>query len=229
MTTRIAFYDMDRTITRRGTYAAFLQHVAMRRQRWRVILLPMVLLAGFGYALRLISRARLKTINLALMVGRRVDAAALAPLIDSYADHVLATNIHPAALDRIAADRAAGYRIILATASFRLYVDAIAARLGIDRADVIATNLVPGRAALDGPNCYGADKLVHIDRWCVASGVDRSACHIRAYSDHVSDVPMLNLAAEAFATTPSRALRALAATRGWPVLDWGAPGVAFRD
>ena len=41
--------------------------------------------------------------------------------------------------DTIAADRAAGYRLLLATASFHLYVDAIARRLGID--DVLATRL----------------------------------------------------------------------------------------
>jgi len=39
---RVAMYDMDRTITRAGTYSGFLMHVARRRQPWRLMLLPLV-------------------------------------------------------------------------------------------------------------------------------------------------------------------------------------------
>ena len=57
---RVAIYDMDRTITHSGTYSGFLIHVARRRQPWRLLLLPLVGIAGAAYALRLIDRARLK-------------------------------------------------------------------------------------------------------------------------------------------------------------------------
>src|SRR3546814_6329301 len=103
---RVALYDMDRTITRAGTYSGFLIHVARRRQPWRLLLLPLVGLAGLAYALRLIDRAWLKAINLRLLVGKRFRRAELAPLADSYAARVVARGLHPAALDQIAADRA---------------------------------------------------------------------------------------------------------------------------
>ena len=51
---RVAIYDMDRTITHSGTYSGFLIHVALRRQPWRLLLLPLIGLAGAAYALRLI-------------------------------------------------------------------------------------------------------------------------------------------------------------------------------
>src|SRR3546814_4486728 len=85
----------------------------------------------------------LKAINLRLLVGKRFRRAEIVPLAESYADRVVARGLHPAALDQIAADRAAGYRLLLATASFHLYVDAIARRLGMD--DVLATRQI-GRA-----------------------------------------------------------------------------------
>src|SRR3546814_3820555 len=53
---RVAVYDMDRTITRSGTYSGFLIHVARRRQRWRLLLLPLVGFAGAAWSLRLIDR-----------------------------------------------------------------------------------------------------------------------------------------------------------------------------
>jgi phosphatidylglycerophosphatase C len=221
---RVAMYDMDRTITRSGTYSGFLIHVARRRQQWRLLLLPLVGLAGIAYALRLIDRSRLKAINLRLLVGDRFARAEIAPLAESYADKVVARGLHPAALEQIAADREAGYRLLLATASFHLYVDAIAKRLGIE--DVLATELDEPdgadhiHARLAGDNCYGDAKFARIDGWMAANAITRDAAHIRAYSDHVSDHPMLRFADEAVATTPSRGLRKLAPQMGWTVVDW---------
>jgi phosphatidylglycerophosphatase C len=216
--TRIAIYDMDRTITRRGTMSGFLLHVLRRHRRWRAALLPLTGVTGLAYGMRLMDRRQLKAANLALVIGRRFDPAKLAALAESFADDVLRRNIYRPALDQIAADRAAGYRIVLATASFRLYVEAIAQRLGID--DVIATDLIPGRARLAGPNCYGGDKRALIEAWMAQQGIDPSAADIRAYSDHVSDTPMLEMAQAPVATTPSPALRTLARQRGWQVVDW---------
>ena len=223
---RVAVYDMDRTITRSGTYSGFLIHVARRRQQWRLLLLPLVGLAGAAWSLRLIDRSRLKAINLRLLVGKRFRRAEIAPLAESYADKVVARGLHPAALDQIAADREAGYRLLLATASFHLYVDAIARRLGID--DVLATRLDEPdgadhiHARLAGDNCYGDAKFARISDWLAANDITREAAHVRAYSDHVSDHPMLYFADEAVATTPSRGLKQLAPKMGWQVVDWRA-------
>ncbi len=221
---RVAMYDMDRTITRAGTYSGFLMHVARQRQQWRLLLLPLVVLAGLAYTLRLIDRSRLKAINLRLLVGRRFNRSEIAPLAESYADKVVARGLYPAALEQIAADRAAGYRLLLATASFHLYVDAIARRLGID--DVLATRLDEPdgadhiHARLTGDNCYGEAKFARISDWFASNAITRDAAYIRAYSDHVSDHPMLHFADEAVATTPSRKLKKLAPQMGWTVVDW---------
>lgn len=221
---RVAIYDMDRTITRSGTYSGFLLHVARRRQQWRLLLLPLVGIAGLAYALGLIDRSQLKAFNLRMLVGKSFRRSEIAPLAESYADHVIARGLYPAALDQIAADRAAGYRLLLATASFHLYVDAIARRLGID--DVLATRLYEAddfvRARLAGDNCYGEAKFARITGWMAAQAISREGAHIRAYSDHVSDHPMLRFADEAFATTPSPKLRRLAHEMGWQVVDWRA-------
>lgn len=218
---------MDRTITRSGTYSSFLIHVARRRQPWRLLLLPVSALGALAYAMRLIDRTRLKELNLRLLVGRNFRAVEIQPLADSYADKVVARGLHPAALAQIESDRAAGYRVLLATASFRIYVDAIGRRLGID--DVLATELAVAdngdliHARLDGRNCYGDDKFDRINAWLTDQAITRDGAHIRAYSDHVSDAPMLRFAHEAFATTPSRALRLLAPREGWQVVDWRSP------
>jgi predicted membrane channel-forming protein YqfA (hemolysin III family) len=60
---KLAIYDMDRTITIRGTYTPFLLHVAARMAPWRLMLAPLVLIAMLAYVLRFIPRKRLKEIN----------------------------------------------------------------------------------------------------------------------------------------------------------------------
>jgi len=220
---KIAIYDMDRTVTIRGTYTPFLLHVAWRLAPWRLLLAPLVPFAMLAYVLRLVSRRRLKEINQHLMMGGKVRRADLAPLIDSYADHVMAHNVRKGALERIAQDRAEGYRLVLATASYRLYVEAIAKRTGFDvviATDHMGQDVEYVRAKIAGENCYDAAKLAMIRNWMAIEGLDRAHCHIRAYSDHVSDAPMLEFADEAYAANPHPALAALAKERGWGRFDW---------
>ncbi len=220
---KIAIYDMDKTITRRATYNGFLLHMLMRRAPWRLILLPLLLLALPLFMLRIWDRRQLKQFSQALFVGGRVDLQSLRHHVDSYADKVMDSNIYPEARARLAQEKRAGYRHVIATASYRLYAEAIAQRLGFD--DVIATDLVTDdtgyiHARIDGDNCYGAAKLLRVKEWMAAQGLERQYCHLRAYSDHISDAPLLEFADEAFAANPHKPLRQLAEQRGWTILDW---------
>src|SRR3546814_7606055 len=96
------------------------------------------------YAAKLITRARLKEWNQTLLLGHHLHPAELKPVAAGFARHTTETNVYPHALDRIAADKADGWRAVLATASYRLYVGAIADAVGMD--DVIATNSIIGRS-----------------------------------------------------------------------------------
>ena len=221
-TSALAIYDMDKTVTRRPTYGLFLVHAMLRLALWRLLLTPILLVTGAAYGLRLIDRAQLKELNYRLLIGG-VAPERLEPVIQSFADRQIRTNIMPGARTRIAEDKAAGRRLVLATASYRLYAAAIAERLGFD--DVIATDTLPDRrgrivARIDGRNCYGLAKLDMIEAWLQREGLEREAVHIRFYSDHISDAPVHHWSDEAFATNAHARLIRLAQTEGWQVLDW---------
>jgi HAD superfamily hydrolase (TIGR01490 family) len=223
MKSALAIYDMDRTITRRATYTPFLIHAALRLAPWRLLLAPAAIAMMLAYALKLIDRGRLKEVNYRLLVGRGQPAAELEPVIQSFAERQVATNIMPGARASIAADRAAGRRLVMATASYRLYAAAIAERLGFK--DVIATETrldTEGRiiARIEGDNCYGDAKLAMIQAWLEREGLTREAVHIRFYSDHVSDSVVHHWSDEAFATNAHRRLVRVAKAEGWEVLDW---------
>ncbi len=220
--TDLAIYDMDRTVTRRATYTPFLLHCALRRSPWRLLLLPLVVGSMLAYVAKAIDRGRLKEINHRLLLGHKRHPAELQPLIDGFAAATLAGNIRPGALRAIARDKAEGRRVVMATASYRLYATAIAERLGFD--DCIGTFSIIGldervHAKIDGQNCYGPAKLVMIEEWLEKSGLDRGK--VRFYSDHASDAPVFEWADEAVAVNPHGPLRDLAERRGWRIEDWG--------
>ena len=220
--TDLAIYDMDRTVTRRATYTPFLLHCALRRAPWRLLLLPLAIVSMMAYSLKLIDRARLKEINHRLLLGHDRHPSELKPLVDSFADAVLARNVRPGAREAIARDKAEGRRVVMATASYRFYAREIAERLGFD--DCIGTNSVLGldervHAKIDGQNCYGPAKLTMIEEWLGNSGLGRG--HVRFYSDHASDAPVFEWADEAVAVNPHDRLKHLASQRNWRVEDWG--------
>lgn len=218
----LAIYDMDKTVTRKATFTAFLLHAARRLNPLRLALVPVTAIFGLLYVLKLIDRARLKELNYALLIGRPAPER-LAAAVESFADAQLAGNILPGARAAIAADKAAGRRLVLATASYRLYAAAIARRLGFD--DVIGTlQQVDGAgrtlARIDGANCYGAAKKDMILAWLEQEGLARDAIHVRFYSDHVSDAVVHRWADEAVAANPHQPLLDLARAEGWAVADW---------
>jgi HAD superfamily hydrolase (TIGR01490 family) len=222
-TTLLAIYDMDKTVTRRATYNGFLLHMAFNKSPWRLLLAPFLPVGLVLYALKIWDRAQLKQFSQILLIGRRVPKAQFAKYLESHADLVVGKNVYPQLLARVAQEKAAGYRHVMATASYRLYVEAIAKRLGFD--DVIATDLSTDSsghvlARIDGHNCHDVAKLELVERWMDRHGLARATCHIRAYSDHVSDAPLLNYADEPFATNPHGPLARLAKKKGWPILDW---------
>jgi len=220
----LAIYDMDRTVTRHATYTPFLLHCAIHRAPWRLIFLPFVILTMLAYVARIIDRGELKEINHRLLLGGTIHPRELQPLVEDFADEQVKSNIRPGALEAIKRDKKQGRRLVLATASYWLYADAIAQRLGFD--EVIGTNSIIGldervHAKIAGENCYGPAKLRMIANWVEASGLKGAQGHVRFYSDHVSDQPAFEWADEPVAVNPHRKLRRLAEQRDWKIEDWG--------
>jgi HAD superfamily hydrolase (TIGR01490 family) len=219
---QLSIFDLDRTITRRGTWSPFLLFAASRLAPWRLALIPCVVVAMGSYKLGLISRKELKEFMHAAMVGHRITEARMAALASQYADRVIAKNAYPEALKLIRAEQISGRTVIIATASHHFYAGALAKRLGVE--SVVATQSQRDGDGLthkiSGENCYGSSKLTMIEESFRRNGIDRAWAHIRFYSDDVSDLPTFDWADEPIAVNPSRVLRWHAMRGGWAILDW---------
>lgn len=220
---RLAIYDMDRTLTHAPTWTPFLIASARRRAPWRLLFAPAVVFMMLGYLAKRIDRAGLKQRMQRMLLGGRLAPEAMRDAAEAFAERVVATGVFAGARAQIRADRAEGYRLVMATASYRFYAAAIAERLGFDA--VIATesefaedgSLLP---KLMGENCYGPAKLKMIEAWFAEQKIARADARVRFYSDHVSDAPVLAWADEPVAVNAHGPLRKLARAKGWPVVDW---------
>ncbi len=218
----LSVFDLDRTLTIRGTWSPFLFFAARRRAPWRVALAPLVVGLMAAYKARLLTRKQLKQAMHRLMLGSAIDLDIVTDLVDAYAEHSIANNIHADAIASIAAERAAGRRVVIASAAHLFYLEALAERLGV--ADVVGTaSMWRGRdltPRIAGENCYGANKRRMLEHWLAGQKIDRADVHIRFFSDDLSDRPTLEWADEAVAVNPSKKLLNLALRRGWTVYDW---------
>jgi HAD superfamily hydrolase (TIGR01490 family) len=130
---------------------------------------------------------------------------------------VLVPMVRPAARRRIEAHRAAGDDVWIVTTSGAEVVAPLAAHLGIT--DVIASRGgVDPAGRYDGTvrfYAYGTAKSRAMHQVATVRGYDLAAC--AAYSDSVTDVPMLAAVGHPVAIDPDRALRRHAEQQGWPI------------
>ena len=81
---KFAIYDMDKTITRRATFPGFLRFAGLRIAPVRQLLWQLVGLFLLGYALKLVSRGRLKELMHGALLGPRLDPARLAQVAEDF-------------------------------------------------------------------------------------------------------------------------------------------------
>lgn len=149
---------------------------------------------------------------------RRIVAETVHELIDPY--------VYAEAVDLIADHHARGHEVVIVSASGAELVEPIAAVLGADH--VIATRMAVDDGRFTGEidfYAYGENKAAAVRELAAARGYDLERCY--AYSDSLTDAPMLAAVGHAFAVNPDRALRRTAAENGWDVLTFVRP-VALR-
>lgn len=219
---RIAVFDLDRTITRTGTYSPFLVYAARHLNPIRLVMIPAVVLAMAGYKLGLLPRTRLKEIMQHLLLGKAVEKARIKAIAESFAIQTLARNTYVQALEQIAVERQAGAQIVIASAAHHFYLGAIGEGLKAD--SVIGTQSIWANGYLSpriaGENCYGLEKLRRLTSFLQLHQYERERIHICFYSDDLSDLPIFEFADEAIATNPSRRLLSRASKLKWRIIDW---------
>ncbi|MDJ0340413.1 HAD family hydrolase [Streptomyces sp. H10-C2] len=130
--------------------------------------------------------------------------------------------IYDEAASLIEEHHAAGRDVVIVSASGAEVVEPIGRMLGADH--VIATQMVAEGGCYTGEiehYVYGPAKAEAIIGLATSEGYDLERSF--AYSDSVTDIPMLEVVGHPYAVNPDRGLRREATSREWPVLTFNRP------
>jgi HAD superfamily hydrolase (TIGR01490 family) len=139
-----------------------------------------------------------------------------------FMETVVMPDIRQEALDLLQSHRAAGDQLVIVTATNEFVTRPIARALGVE--DLIAVELERGpdgwiTGEIAGVPSAREGKVERVRQWLASRGLAREAVTIIFYSDSINDLALLEMADQPVATNPDDRLRALAALRGWRILD----------
>ncbi len=192
-----ALFDFDGTLTERDSFRALLLQ-GFRRQPWRLVAAATgfpIFAAGVcvGFDKRYAKSWLLWCLTVGLGQRRAFQALEAWGSGLGRNPQIWKQDV----IDRYLAHRNAGHDLVICTASAAEWVAPMMQAAGLKFDHMVATKLSYrwGGVVVDGPNCYGTEKPRRLERWM--RGRD-SVRFQAAYSDHPSDVPLLNLAETAW-------------------------------
>jgi HAD superfamily hydrolase (TIGR01490 family) len=218
-----AFFDLDKTIIAKSSALVFSRSFYQKG----LINRRSVLRSAYAQFVYLVGGAdhdqmeRMREYLSALVAGWDVQTVKdiVAEALHSIVDPI----VYDEAVTLIEEHHLAGRDVVVVSSSGTEIVEPIGEMLGADH--VIATRLVIGE---DGRYtgemeyyAYAEGKSEALREIAGKHGYDLSRSY--AYSDSATDVPMLETVGHPYAVNPDKALRKIAAEKGWPVLVFSKP------
>ena len=222
-----AFFDLDKTVIAKSSTLAFSkpffnQGLLNRRA---------VLKSSYAQFLFLMSGAdhdqmdRMRSYVTSMCAGWDVEQ--VKAIVNETLHDIVDPLVFAEAAELIADHRHCGRDVVVVSASGEEIVAPIARALGATHA--MATRMVGEDGKYTGEvafYCYGDAKAAAVRELAIHEGYPLEHCY--AYSDSMTDLPMLGAVGNPSVVNPDRALRKEAAARGWPVLTFSRP-VPLRD
>lgn len=222
-----AFFDLDKTIIAKSSTLAFskpffAQGLLNRRA---------VLKSSYAQFIYLLSGAdhdqmdRMRAHMTNMCTGWDVEQ--VKSIVNETLHDIVTPLVFAEAADLIAAHKLCGRDVVVVSASGEEIVAPIARALGATHA--MATRMVVEDGRYTGEiafYCYGEGKVQAIRELAAREGYPLEHCY--AYSDSITDLPMLETVGHPSVVNPDRGLRREAVERGWPVMSFSRP-VSLRD
>lgn len=222
MTRAAAFFDLDKTILATSSALAF----ARPFYRGGLIGRSDVIRSAYAQFIFLASGAdhdQMETMRRYmsdLVTGW--DVAKVREIVAETIDVIIDPAVYDEAVALIEEHRAAGRDIVIISSSGTEVVEPIGERLGANVA--IGTQLVVEDGRYTGEilfYAYGEGKAQAMRDLADERGYDLAASY--AYTDSVTDLPMLDAVGHPTAVNPDADLRRIATERDWPVVDFARP------
>lgn len=217
-----AFFDLDKTIIAKSSTLAFSKPF----QAGGLISRRAVLRSAYAQFVYLVGGAdhdqmeKMRQFMSQLCAGW--DVATVREIVAETLHHIVDPLVYDEAVGLIEEHHLAGRDVIIVSTSGSEVVEPIGAMLGADR--VIATRMAVEDGKYTGEidyYAYSETKAEAIREIADSNGYDLDRSF--AYSDSITDAPMLESVGHPHAVNPDKELRKLAVQNGWPVLVFAKP------
>ena len=222
-----AFFDLDKTVIARSSTLAFGRPLMREGMISRSQVLK-GLYAQLVYQLVGADEDKMETMREGLLsLSKGWEKAKLEAIVDEALEELIQPVIYAEALELIAQHRDAGRRVYIVSSSGEEIVGPLSRMLGVPHHIATRARVEDGlyTGELDF-YCYGENKAVAIREQADRYGIDLGNSF--AYSDSVTDLPMLEAVGNPHVVNPDRDLAAVADEKGWPVLRFRHP-ISLRD
>jgi HAD superfamily hydrolase (TIGR01490 family) len=217
-----AFFDLDKTVIAKSSALAFgrpfyRDGLITRRDMVKAAYAQLMFRLGGADEQQM---ARIRDHVADLCKGWRVDQ--VSQIVNETLHELISPYVYAEAAALIDEHRAEGRDIVVVSSSGEEMVRPIVDQLGVR--DVIATRMVVEDGRYTGEVAYyaaGPTKAEAVRELAKDRDYDLGSSY--AYSDSISDVPLLETVGHANVVNPDRSLRRVAAERGWPVLEFRHP------
>ena len=214
-----AFFDLDRTILRRSSTLAlagsFREYGVIGRAAMAKAALWQLLFVARGASAEAVRRAA----EDGLMLLRGFTPREMRELVAGALETVLRPLVYREPLDILRRNRERGEPAYIVSAALKEVVEAVADDLGFDGAlgtvCEVENGVYTGRSIR---SLHGEAKARAVRELAAERAYDLALS--TAYSDSHTDLPFLEAVGRPIAVNPDRALRRIAAERGWPVLKF---------
>jgi HAD superfamily hydrolase (TIGR01490 family) len=215
--TAAAFFDLDKTIIAKSSTLAF----GRPFYQGGLINRRTVLRSAYAQFVFALSGAdedqmdRMRDYLTAMCTGW--DVQQIRDIVNETLHDIIDPLVYNEAVELIAEHKAAGREVVIISSSGDEVVRPIGEMVGADH--VIATRMVVKDGKYTGEidyYAYGPYKADGLRSLAEDRGYDLSASY--AYSDSITDAPMLEAVGHPFAVNPDKGLRKLSIERDWPVL-----------
>jgi HAD superfamily hydrolase (TIGR01490 family) len=222
-----AFFDLDKTVIAKSSALAFgrpfyRDGLIGRRDMIKAAYAQLIFRVGGADDQQM---ARLRDAVAQLCTGWRADQ--VRQIVNETLHELIDPYVYAEAAALIVEHRAAGRDVVLVSTSGDEMVRPIGELLGIT--DIIATRMVVEDGRYTGAVDFyaaGPNKAIAVRKLAAERSYDLADSY--AYSDSISDTPLLETVGHPTAVNPDRALRRVAMERGWPVLEFRHPVPLMR-
>jgi HAD superfamily hydrolase (TIGR01490 family) len=222
VTRAAAFFDLDKTVIAKSSTLAFGRpffHGGLINRR----AVLKAAYAQFVFSLQGADAQQMERLRAQLTeMCSGWDVSTVHEIVEETLHEIVEPLVYAEAADLIEEHRLAGREIVIVSSSGADVVEPIGAMLGADR--VVATRMV----AVDGRYtgeiefyAYGENKAAAVRELAASGGYELDDCY--AYSDSITDLPMLEAVGHPTVVNPDRALRKAAAERDWPIREFTRP------